>query len=120
MTHIADASAAYSEHYLSRTLVRSCFSNHHSNKTLFSTERGVTKELQPKSSLIQDSVDQSGHTRAQHTRGPGFILRTIRQLMSTGHTCTFITVTKLTDAQSEPDQIGTYGYTHCNELVFRM
>lgn len=118
MTHITDGSATYREHYLSRTRVWSCFSNNHSNKTLFSTERGVTNELEPKSSFIHDSVDQPGHKIAQSTRGPGFISRTTRQLMSTGHTRTFITVIKLTDAQSKPDQIRTYGYTHCNELAF--
>lgn len=65
---------------------------------------------------------QCGPARPQnstrHGGWPGFTLWTTRQLMSTGQVHTFITVIKLTGAQSEPGQSWTYGYKHCNELVF--
>lgn len=40
--------------------------------------------------------------------------------MNTGHMRTLITVTKVTDAQSEPGQIWTYRYKNCNELLFHL
>lgn len=58
------------EHYLSRTLLWSCFSNNHNNRTLFSTECGATSYLKPKPSLTHDCVYQPSHRTAQSTMGP--------------------------------------------------
>lgn len=102
------------EHYLSRTLPWSCFSNSHNNRTLFSTERGATSYLKPTSSFTHDCVCQPSHRTAQSTMGPSFTPPP-RQFMNTGHARTFITVIMLTGAQSEPGQIWTYGYKHCDE-----
>lgn len=102
------------EHYLSRTRLWSCFSNSHNNRTIFSTERGATSYRKPMSSFTHDCVCQTGHRIAQSTMGPDFTPPP-RQFMNTGHSRTFITVTMLTGAQSEPGQIWTYGYKHCDE-----
>lgn len=57
------------EHDLSHTLPWSCFPNNHSNRTLFSMERGATHYLKPKSSFAHDSVHQVGHRTAQGMGG---------------------------------------------------
>lgn len=104
--------------WATHTLLWSCFSNNLNNKILFSIEHGATNYLEPKSSFTHDSVFQLGHRTAHSTRGPGFTLWITGPLMSTGHACILITITKLTDAQSEPGQIWTSRYKHYNELVF--
>lgn len=47
-----------------------------------------------------------------------FILKSTRLLRNCGHMCTFITVTKSTEAQSEIRSDCTYGYKLCNEHLF--
>lgn len=106
------------EHYLSRTLLWSCFSNNHNNRTLFSTECGATSYLKPKPSFTHDCVYQPSHRTAQSTMGLGFTPPTTGQLMNIGHARTFITVRGLTDAQSEPGQIWTYGSKLVMNLYF--
>lgn len=120
MTHTTDGSAIQGEHYPSHTLLWLCFCNNHNNRTLFSTEREAANYVKPKSSLTHDRVYQPGHRTAQNTRGLDFTLWITRQLVNTGHTHIFITVTTVTDAQSEPGQSWTYRYKNCNELLFHL
>lgn len=118
MTHTTDGSATHGEHDLSHTLLW-LFSQPSQQNT--SLHRTWSFEW-PQTKVILHSWQcvQPGHGTAQNTRGLDFTLWITRQLVNTGYTRAFITVTKVTDAQSEPGQIWTYRYKNRNELLFHI
>lgn len=84
-------------------------------------KRRVTNYLKPKSPFTPDSVYKPGHPPKSTEFGGAWLHSTnYKAAWKHEHVCTFIIVTKLTEAQGELGQIQACGYKDCNEHIFHV